>query len=403
MHVAGFAILAFTCLAWFLAVAWLWKSVTALRGMTSLPDLTRLAPETLPKLEAGAQPHLSVIVPACNEENSIQATLHSLLASTGIRLEIIAVDDRSTDGTGALMEEVAAEAALQDSPHTLRVIRNRALPPGWLGKPHALHLAAQCAVAPWLLFTDADLTFAPRALELALRHALAVQADHLVLTPTLIRKGMGEAVMQAMLQAPLAWFVRLWKVADPRAKDFIGVGGFSMVRAEAYTRLGGFAGLRMEVIEDMSFGCMVKRAGYRSSVALGPGLVSIHWIKGVFGIVGNVEKNGFAACRYSLAMATAVSMGLATLVLVPSAAIVLGGWTLPAGLLTYLGIALAMRANRSLNGISPLAALLYAPAAAIVWYAFVRSVALTLARRGVLWRGTRYPLGELRRNVIRWW
>lgn len=402
MHAASSAILAFTCVAWSLAIAWLWKAVTALRGMPRLPDLTRINPETLPRLEAGSAPHLSVIIPACNEEEVIQATLRALLASTGIRLEIIAVDDRSTDRTGARMEEVAAEAARQPSPHLLHVLHNRALPAGWLGKPHALHLAAQQARAPWLLFTDADVTFAPHALELALRHAIAVQADHLVVTPTLIRKSIGEAIMQATLQAPLAWFVRLWKVADPRARDFIGVGGFNLVRAETYCRLGGFAGLRMEVIEDMSFGCIVKRAGHRSCVSLGPGLVSIYWIKGLWGIAANTEKNGFAACRYSLPIAVAAFLAQVALIVVPLAAVILGGWALPAGLLTYAGIALAMRANRGINGISPLAAVLFAPAAAIISYAFVRSVIVTLVRNGVVWRGTHYPLDELRRNAIHW-
>ena len=392
----------FTALAWSLAIAWLWKAVTALRGMATLPDLTRLDPDTLPELETGAEPHLSVILTACNEETAIQATLRAVLASTGIRLEIIAVDDRSADRTGALMEEVAAEAAQQSSPHHLRVIRNHKLPAGWLGKPYALHLAAQHAKAPWLLFTDADVIFAPQALGMALRHAIAVQADHLTVTPTLIRKSLGEAVMQATLQAPLPWFVRLWKVADPRTRDFLGVGGFNMIRSEAYSRLGGFASLRMEVIEDMSLGYMAKRAGYKSCVALGPGLVSIYWIKGLFGIAANTEKNGFAACGFSLPIAAAAFLAQVALIVVPLAAIFLGGWALTAGLLTYAGIALAMRANRGINGISPLTAVLFAPAAAIVSYAFVRSVTLTLVRNGVRWRGTHYPLGELRRNAIRW-
>jgi len=284
----------------------------------------------------------------------------------------------------------------------LRVIHNRELPAGWLGKPHALHLAAQQAVAPWLLFTDADLVFAPRALELAMRQAIASRADHLVLVPNQIRESISEAAMQATIQALVEWSVRLWKVAEPGTRDFFGVGGFNLVRTETYTRLGGFAALRMEVVEDLSFGRMVKRAGFRSCVTVGLGLVNIRWISGAFGIVANVEKNGFAAFRYRLGLSLAACLGVAVQVVLPLAAIAAGGWALPAGLLTYACIALMFHANRRMNGVSPIAAILFAPSAAIAGYGFLRSVVLTLARNGVTWRGTHYPLSELRRNAVPW-
>jgi glycosyltransferase involved in cell wall biosynthesis len=392
----------FVISSWVLALGWLWQAIAALRGMPLLPDLTRIDKAALPLLPAGNGTHLTVIVPACNEEEAIQATLRSLLASTGLRLEIVAVDDRSTDRTGALMDQVAAEAVACEGPHRLQVIHNRELPAGWLGKPHALHLGAQRATAPWLLFTDGDLIFAPRALELALRQAIAAQADHLMLIPSLIRKSIGEAAMQATVQALVQWSIRLWKVADPGAKDFFGVGGFNLVRAEVFTRLGGFAALRMEVVEDLSLGRMVKRAGYRSSVTVGPDLVRIRWIRGASGIVANVEKNGFAAFRYRLGFASASLLGVAVQVVLPLAAIGSGGWALPAGLLTYASIALVFCANRRLNGVSPAMAVLFAPSAAIAGYGFLRSVVLTLSRNGVTWRGTHYPLSDLRRNALPW-
>ena len=133
-------------------------------GMPRLTDLSKLDKESLPPLPKSDAPDLTVIVPGCNEEDSIEATLRSLLASTGLRLEIVAVDDRSTDRTGERMDAMAAEAA-KSGPHTLVVIHNQALPQGWLGKPHALKLGTDRATAPWLLMTDADVTFAPDALE----------------------------------------------------------------------------------------------------------------------------------------------------------------------------------------------------------------------------------------------
>jgi cellulose synthase/poly-beta-1,6-N-acetylglucosamine synthase-like glycosyltransferase len=400
MHGANVAWQVFVFFSWIVALGWLWQAILALRGMPLLADLTRIDEAALPPLPASEGPHLTVVVPACDEEDSIQAVLRSLLASTGLQLEIVAVDDRSTDRTGALMDKVAVEVASGSGPHRLWVIHNRELPASWLGKPHVLQLGAQRATAPWLLFTDGDVIFAPRALELALRQAMAAKADHLVLVPSLIRKSIGEGAMQATIQALVQWSVRLWKVADPGARDYFGVGGFNLVRAEAFNRLGGFADLRMEVVEDINLGRMVKQAGYQSCVTVGPGLVKIRWIIGAWGIVPNVEKNGFAAFRYRLGLALAALLGVAVQVVLPLAAMVAGGWALPAGLLTYGSIALVFHANRRLNGVTPAAAVLFAPSAAIAGYGFLRSVVLTLARNGVTWRGTHYPLDDLRRNAV---
>jgi hypothetical protein len=281
-------------------------------------------------------------------------------------------------------------------------LRNRDLPAGWLGKPHALHLAAQRATAPWLLFTDGDVNFAPRALELALRQALASQTDHLVLVPTLMSDGWAEDAVAATMQVLAQWSTHLWKVADPRARDFLGVGGFNLLRSEVYARLGGMDALRMEVLEDMTLGWLVKHAGYRSSVVLGPGLVTIRWIQGVFGLVGNLEKNGFAVFRYSVFLTVAACVALLITVFLPLAAMAAAGWTLAAGLLTYMSVALVFHANRRMSGVSPLTAILFAPAAAILCLAFARSMILALVRRGVLWRGVLYPLSDLRRHAIRW-
>lgn len=388
----------FLFLNWLLALGWLGQALAALRGVPTLPDLTR--PDTvLLSLSSSNLPDLAVIVPACNEEAAIQATLCSLLASTGLRLEIIAVDDRSTDRTGALMDGVAAEAQAAGGPHKLAVIHNRELPAGWLGKPHALHLGVEQATAPWLLFTDGDVVFHPHALELGLRYALAQKADHVVLLLTIVLRTTGEAAMLAAMSVLSQWKIRLWKVADPHARDFFGAGGFNLVRREVFERLGGFDDLRMEVLEDLRLGFKVKRAGYLQRVVLGPGLARIRWLDGALGVVQLTEKNGFAIYRYRIAVALLACLGLAISVVFPLAALAFGGWTTAAGLLTYASIALAYFANRRITLVSPWLAVFFAPASAIVLFAVLRSIVLTLLRNGVEWRGTRYSLDELRRNA----
>jgi glycosyltransferase involved in cell wall biosynthesis len=407
-HVARLIVLVLSSLG---LLRWLWQAVAVVRGMPTLPDLLRPAPtgsnltieaEPAPGATANTLPDLTVIVPACNEEASIQATLRSLLRSTGARLQIVAVNDRSTDGTGALMDEIAAEAH-QGGPHTFEVIHNRELPEGWLGKTHALALGTAHATAPWLLFTDGDVIFDPRAVALTLEYTRRERADHVVLLLTLVQTGIGGAAVFAALQALGNFQNRLWKVADPKARDFFGAGGFNLVRREVYESVGGFEALRMEVVEDLRLAWKIKRAGFAQRIVLGPGLARIRWINGALGIVGLIEKNGFAAMRYKVGVSLLMFFSFAMAIALPIAAIAVGGWGIAIGLVIYALMAVAYAANRRVTQVSPWLVLLFAPAASIVLFALVRSMGLTLWRGGVEWRGTRYPLDELRRNAGPWW
>jgi glycosyltransferase involved in cell wall biosynthesis len=400
MHLAPIAAEGFLVFGWLLALGWLWQAFSALQGMPTLPDLTQLPlPEPLPWTDG---PDLTVVVPACNEEMAIAATLRSLLASRGIRLEILAVNDRSTDLTGEQMERVAVEAADAGGPHMLRILHIRALPEGWLGKPHAMAQAAAQAEAEWVLFTDGDVLFAPDALARALHHAQAERADHLVLTPTLIVHSLGERAMQAAMQVLAEWGLRLWKVADPHARDFIGVGGFNLFRREAYLAVGGFESLRMEVLDDLRIGWKIKRAGLRQRVALGPGLVSIRWIAGALSVIHLLEKNAFATYRFRPLVHVLVGFGLVLVALGPMAALLCGGWTSVAGAVSLLAIVLAYWAQRRLTQSPVWMAAFFGPCIALVTYAFMRSMVLALRRGGIRWRGTLYPLDGLRKQAGRW-
>ena len=389
-----------TVLCWLLALVWLVHAITVVQGMAALPDVSS---SEKPKSFATDEDQITVIVPARDEEAAIEATLRSLLASTGVRLQIIAVNDRSTDGTGVRMEDVAAETAASGERHTLQVLHVDVLPNGWLGKPHAMAMAAKLARSPWLLFTDGDVLFQPQALEIALRAAEVRDADHLVLTPTVILTNAAERAMLATMNALSQWIIRLWKVSDPRAKDYIGVGAFNLIRRDVYEKLGGFEALRMEVLDDLRMGWMIKRAGYRQCVVLGPDLVRLRWLHSALGVVHLAEKNGFAAYRYNVALTLLASIGLATIALLPLIAIVAGGWALVAGLLSYVAVALTFWGNRKVTAAPAWLAILYAPATLVVLYALMRSMTLALVRQGIDWRGTRYSLSEIRRYAGRGW
>ena len=375
-----------TGIAWAIALGWVSRAVLAVWKLPLVPDLLREGPATV----EGAL--LTVIVPARNEAAAIGETLRSLLASEGVELAVIAVNDRSTDATGAIMHSVAAA-----SEGSLRVLEVTDLPPGWMGKTHAMALAARSCITPYILFTDGDILFAPDALARAMHFVLAEQADHFVLLPTPIVKTVGERMMMGAIQALAIWGLRLWKVADPRAKDFLGVGGFNLVRAEAYRAVGGFEGLRMEVLEDLRLGFVLKRAGLRTRVAFGRDLVRVHWAAGALGIVNGLTKNAFAVFRFRLWEALPAMAGLALVTLGPVAGF-FGPPVMLCASLVSLGALLVLYGRlRPGTGAGAAYVLLFPVAAVLLLYAMARSIVLTLARGGVLWRGTRYPLEELRR------
>src|SRR5271167_4249273 len=179
-----------------LAVAWFSRIVDAALGMPSVADVSRPEWDRNPVLPAG-NPRVSIIVPARDEAETIEQALSTLLALNYDNYEVIAVNDRSTDRTGEIMEKLAASPAAHEC---LRVVHHRELPAGWLGKTHAMWTAANQATGDWLLFTDADVLFKPDTLTRALAYAEAEAADHLVLFPRMIMHSPGERMTVAFFQ-----------------------------------------------------------------------------------------------------------------------------------------------------------------------------------------------------------
>ena len=391
-----------TILAWILALCWLWQAAQWLLHAGSLPDLTRFPLPVLPPPAPG-QFHLTVVVPACNEQDSIAQTLRSLLASQDIRLHIIAINDRSTDSTGTLIDQVAAESAATASPHHLEALHITDLPPGWLGKPHALHCGALLSTTPWILFTDGDVTFHSQALVRALAYAQSQQADHLVLMPHWVLGSFGERAMHGAMNAIASWTLHLWKVANPRARDFLGVGAFNLLRRSAYDSLGGFQSLRMEVLEDVRLGWRLKRAGFRQMVALGPDLASVRWCNGAWGVVRNLEKNLFSLYRFRVPVMLVAVFGVAVQVALPIAAFLLGGLPRLAAFAIAAALIVVYLKSARITRVPPIFVLLFPFAAALFLFAMLRSMALALVRGGVIWRGTLYPLSELRKAAGALW
>jgi len=376
-----------------LGLTWLWRLVDAAVGVPKIADISR--PEWVGQPRAG--PRVSIVVPACNEAADIEATLLRLLSLHYENYEIIAVDDRSTDETGEIMERIAATAPRD----RLKIIHITELPAGWMGKPHAMWSAAKQASGDWLLFTDADVLFKPDALRRALAYAHTERADHLVLFPRMVMKHPGERMMIAFFQTLFVFGHRPWKVADPKTKDHIGVGAFNMIRRSTYEALGTYQALRFDVLDDMKLGKVVKNAGYAQRNVFGADLISIRWAKGAWGVVDNLTKNFFAIMSFQWPRALAGCFALAFVNFIPFVGIWLAhGWArLGYGVALFSMFSIYVGMSRK-SDIPPYYFVLHPISTALFVYTMLRSTFLTLGRGGVVWRGTFYPLEELRKGMV---
>ena len=265
-------------------------------------------------------------------------------------------------------------------------------------------LAAEGASSDWLLFTDADVIFDPRAIRLAVRYAEQSRGDHMVLYPTLILRGVAEKMLIGFFQSVSALAGRPWKIADPKAtKDYIGVGAFNLIRRPVYEALGGYAELRMEVLEDMRLGFRVKRAGYAQRVAFGKDLVRIRWAESAWGILNNLTKNLYSTFRFRTSLLLAACVGMFVMCLTPFVALFFPGPAQWAGIVTLFALLLLNLHYWRLTDIPPFYLALFPVATLLFVGTLLRSMILVLWRGGVLWRGTLYPLKELRRQAGPLW
>jgi glycosyltransferase involved in cell wall biosynthesis len=372
-----------------LALAWVSRILDAALGMPTLGEISQPEWDVTPL----DPPRVSIIVPARNEEEDIERSLRNLLALDYENYEVIAVDDRSTDRTGEIMDRFSGA--------NLKVIHVSALPEGWMGKAHAMWSGAKQATGEWLLFTDADVMFRSDSLRRAVAYAESKSADHLVLFPTMKMKSPGERMMIAFFQSLFVFGHRPWKVADPKTRDHMGVGAFNMVRREAYEAIGTYAALRMEVLDDMKLGKVIKNAGFRQRTIFGRDLLTLRWAKGSMGVVHNLSKNFFAILSFQWPRAIISAIGVVFLNILPFLGIFLAhGWArIPYAIALfgmfsiYVGMSWKSEVRAYYFFLHPLSSALFT-------YTILLSMYLTLKSRGIYWRGTFYPLDELRRGMV---
>jgi len=375
-----------TAVLWLTAAAWAGFVLAALHATLSV---TRLPPRTdRPTNER----RVSIVIAARDEAARIRTTVLRLLEQTGVDAEIVVVDDRSTDGTPAILAELAAEHA------RLKIVRVETLPEGWIGKPHACHVGAQHAGGTWLLFTDGDAwmrdDLVARTIDVAERDG----ADHVCLVPA---EGAGTATGRATLLALYMGFVLVAAATNrDRFRGPVGVGAYNLIRAEAYRRVGGHVPLRYELIDDAKLGMLMLKAGFRMRVYHAGRDLEVVWGGSLRGIVRAVEKNAFAGMGFRLTLATLACTAIAAAWIIPIAG-ALGGT--PAGLAAATALAAlivpASVMTRRLD-YGRLTPLLVPLVIGVIPVAIANSAWRAWRRGGVVWRGTFYPLDRLRRGAV---
>ena len=361
------------------SLAWTWVAQTMVR--------VALRVGLLPIQCHSALPSLSVVIAACNEQETIVDALDSLLKVDYPGLQIVLVNDRSVDATGDLMESVAAQDA------RVTVVHLDHLPQGWLGKSHALHLGAARATGQWLLFSDADVHFAADSLSRAMTLAMDQDLDNLVVGPRIQCNTFWEKIFVGFFGTAFCYRYRPDLVGD-RNPYYVGIGAFNLVRTQVYRDLGGHSTLAMQVLDDMEMGRLIKTRGFRQRFVGGGPAVSVRWCVGWNGLVHGLEKNAYAGLNYSPLFALASCAIILWACLAPL-------WLLWQGAVAWglLGL-LAMQVCALClwpSGTPPWAGLFFPVAGLLFTFILLRAGWLCHRRQGIRWRGTFYGLDELRR------
>jgi glycosyltransferase involved in cell wall biosynthesis len=375
---------------WFSLFVFVLMALLSLEVVCGVRKIAHL--KDMPSELSGPAPRVSIIFSALNEADTIEPALQSLLALDYPNLEIIAINDRSTDATPAILDRLAARHPV------LRVLHLDALAPGWLGKNHALHQGAHLASGEFLIFTDADVRFDPSAVKRAVACCQRDALDHL----TLFFQHVASTSMLRMMtvSTTVGLFTRYkpWKVTHS-VKHYMGVGAFNMVRTSAYQRAGGHAAIPFVVLDDIMLGKLMKASGARQRVLFGSQMVAVEWYRDSAAMARGLQKNIYALFDFRLAVLLAVTVVTLLLRVWPWIGLFafdgptrwLNGASLLCGLAMYADLIRHHGWNYRDLALAPLLVLVEL---AIWWVGSIN----TLRRGGIDWRGTRYSLAELKRG-----
>jgi len=366
----------------------------ALLAVRKVPLLRDVAPTI-----EGAWPTVTLVIAACNEADTIEPAATTLLACDYPDLQVVLVNDRSTDATGAIIDRLAAGSERATAVHITE------LPDGWLGKVHAMHVGTQAAVGDYIVYCDADVHFAPGALQRAVAFCEREGLGHLSLLPRIDGGGFWLDASVAAFATGFLATLRVADLGDPDTGAFAGIGAFNMVRREAFERTEGWSWLKMDVIDDSGLAfMMVTQAKARSLVPAAGEFVRIRWYPSVAALIRGLGKNayiGLAHGQWRNVLRFGVGLPLMAL------SVVLAPLSGDPVLLGIFAAIVAVQAALSQRFADRIGHPRFAAACGVLMFwvlgvAVLRSTWLTLRAGGITWRGTFYPLAALRAGKRVW-
>ncbi len=344
-------------------------------------------------------PLISICIPARNEEHNIRNCVNSVLAQDYPKLEIIVLDDRSTDATLTQLEEIASH----DS--RLLPISGSDLPAGWAGKPHALYQASRVARGEWLCFVDADTLLAPQTISSCYAKALETSADLFTTLHQQITETFWEKAVMPLIMTALSVGFSPGKVNDPSRRDAVANGQFILIKSSVYDSIGGHERVKDQIVEDKAIAEQVKWNGYRLVIADGRQFIRTRMYTSLASMWEGWTKNIYLGLREHTAMlllgAFGAALGLIAALFLPIWPILGGIWYFNEG--GWLAIGVIVQA------LLVWGALLYARAQVArrmnipAWYAWttplgagifagmmLTSAWKVISGQGVTWRGRKY-------------
>ncbi|MAQ90083.1 MAG: glycosyl transferase [Rhodopirellula sp.] len=346
-----------------------------------------------PANEPDVWPDVAIIFAAKDEEREIEAAVRSMLQIEYPNLKYTAVNDRSTDRTGEILEQLAFEDP------RLQVVHIDELPEGWLGKNHALHQAAQATNSDYLLFTDADVSFDSECVKRAVAYSEHHHVDHLAMFP---KVPMPSLILNAFVIFFFKTFVvyyRAWRVANSRSKAFLGIGAFNMVRNSVFRELNGMERIRMEVVDDLMLGKLIKHSGFNQHVLVAREDISVPWYASIREMVVGLDKNTYAGVNYNPIILLTMLTAMTAAFLWPFVAVFLFPGTLRLLFLAICMLLILSSAWMALRmRLNPAAALLIPVIIGVFNFTIARAGIIFYVRGGIKWRDTLYTKDQLKRG-----
>tara|TARA_Y100001934_G_scaffold144835_2_gene174047 strand:- start:1057 stop:2220 length:1164 start_codon:yes stop_codon:yes gene_type:complete len=340
-------------------------------------------------------PSVAIIFAAKDEEREIETAVRSMLQVEYPNLQYTAVNDRSTDRTGEILNKLAIEDP------RLKVVHVEALPDGWLGKNNALQHAAAATGTDYLLFTDADVSFDVDCVKRAVGYVEHYQVDHLAMFP---KVPMPSLILNAFVIFFFKTFVvyyRAWRVANRKSSAFLGIGAFNLVRNSVFHEVGGFERIRMEVVDDLLLGKLIKTSGFHQHVLVAREDLSVPWYGSVREMVVGLDKNTFAGVNYNPFILMAMIGSVTYAFLWPFVGVFLFAGRLQFMLGAICGLLVLSSAWMAIRmRLNPLAALLIPAIIGLFNFTIARAGIIFYVRGGIKWRDTLYTKEQLKNGRL---